>query len=97
VRFLHGLLEGIGRIEALGYRRLADLGGPMLAAVRTVGAGARNAAWTGIRSRMLGVDLSPARSEEAAVGAAMLALRAMRQTVPAGFGAQTASNGASGR
>ena len=78
VRFLHGLLEGIARIEALGYRRLADLGGPALVAVRTVGGGARNAAWTVIRRRALGVDLPSARSEEAAVGAATLALRAMR-------------------
>jgi sugar (pentulose or hexulose) kinase len=78
VRFLHGLLEGIARIEALGYRRLADLGGPALADVRTVGTGARNAAWTVIRRRALGVDLIVARSEEAAMGAAKLALKAMR-------------------
>jgi sugar (pentulose or hexulose) kinase len=78
VRFLHGLLEGIARIEALGYRRLADLGGPSLGTVRTVGAGARNAAWTAIRRRALGVELTMARSEDAAVGAATLALKAMR-------------------
>jgi sugar (pentulose or hexulose) kinase len=79
VRFLHGLLEGIARIEALGYRRLADLGGPALGTVRTVGTGARNAAWTAIRRRALGVDLAMARSEDAAVGAATLARKAMRQ------------------
>ena len=78
VRFLQGLLEGIARIEALGYRRLADLGGPPLGTVRTVGTGARNAAWTAIRRRALGVDLTAARSEEAAMGAATLALKAMR-------------------
>jgi sugar (pentulose or hexulose) kinase len=77
-RFLHGLLEGIARIEALGYRRLADLGGPALTAVRTMGTGARNAAWTGIRRRVLGVDVISARSEEAAIGAAIMALKAMR-------------------
>jgi sugar (pentulose or hexulose) kinase len=76
-RFLHGLLEGIARIEALGYRRLGDLGGPALGAVRTVGAGARNVAWAEIRRRVLGVDLVQARSEEAAVGVAGLALRAV--------------------
>jgi sugar (pentulose or hexulose) kinase len=78
VRFRRGLLEGIARIEALGYRRLADLGGPTLAAVRTVGTGARNTAWSGIRRRVLGVDLMPAKSEGAAVGVATLALKAMR-------------------
>jgi sugar (pentulose or hexulose) kinase len=78
-RFLQGLLEGIARIEALGYRRLAELGGPGLACVRTVGGGARNSVWSEIRRRMLGVELLPARSEEAAVGAAMLALGAARK------------------
>ena len=78
VRFLHGLLEGIARIEALGYRRLAELGGPALGTVRTVGTGARNAAWTAIRRRTLGVDLAVARSEDAAVGTATLARKAMR-------------------
>ncbi len=86
VRFLHGLLEGIAKIEALGYRRLADLGGPTLAAVRTVGTGAHNAAWAEIRRRVLGADLIPARSEEAAVGTAKLALKAMHSAVPAGIG-----------
>jgi len=78
VRFLHGLLEGIARIEALGYRRLADLGGPALGTVRSVGGGARNATWTAIRRRVLGVDLTRARSEEPAMGAARVALKAMR-------------------
>ncbi len=78
IRFLHGLLEGIAQIEALGYRRLADLGGPTLAKMRTVGTGARNTAWTEIRRRVLGVDLMPARSEEAALGVATLALKALR-------------------
>ena len=53
VRFLQGLLEGIARIEAQGYRRLAELGSPYLVSVRTVGGGARNEAWTSIRRRAL--------------------------------------------
>jgi sugar (pentulose or hexulose) kinase len=79
VHFLHGLLESVARIEALGYRRLAALGGAALVSVRTVGGGARNPAWTTIRRRMLGVDLLQARSEDAAVGVAMLALKALRK------------------
>lgn len=75
VRFLHGLLEGIACIEALGYRRITENGGTMPAAVLSVGGGARNATFTAIRARILGVPLRPARSEEAAVGAALLALR----------------------
>ena len=73
--FLHGLLEGIARIEALGYRRLAELGAPPLRSVRSLGSGAANATWTAIRARLLGVPMLPARSAEAAVGAALLALR----------------------
>ncbi len=73
--FLHGLLEGIGRIEALGYARLARLGAPPLRSVRSLGSGAANATWTAMRGRLLGVEMLPARSGEAAVGAALLALR----------------------
>ena len=73
--FLHGLLEGIARIEALGYRRLAELGAPPLRSVRSLGSGAANATWTAIRARLLGVPMLPALSGEAAVGAALLALR----------------------
>ena len=75
--FLHGLLEGIARIEALAYRRLAELGGPPLMQVRTVGGGARNATWTALRARVLGVAMAPPASEDAAVGTAGLALRAV--------------------
>ncbi len=73
-RFLHGLLEGIGRIEALGYRRLAELGAPTPIRLRTVGGGADNTGWTAIRARLLGVPLAPARATEAAIGTALLAL-----------------------
>ncbi len=71
--FLQGLLEGIAEIEALAYGRLRELGGPALRSVRTVGGGARNAAWTQIRARRLCVSLPPAEQEEAAYGAALLA------------------------
>nr|WP_294523029.1 FGGY-family carbohydrate kinase [uncultured Rhodopila sp.] len=77
--FLHGMLESIARIEAAGYRRLAELGAPRVRRVFTVGGGARNAAWEAIRGRVLGesmtgVELQPPRALEAAVGTAGLAL-----------------------
>ncbi|MGI4976548.1 MAG: FGGY-family carbohydrate kinase, partial [Janthinobacterium lividum] len=77
VAFLHGLLEGVARVEAQGYRRLWALGGPALRSVRSVGGGAGNAAWTAIRARVVGAAMLPARSEQAAVGVARLALRAV--------------------
>ena len=77
IEFFQGLLEGIARIEAQGYRLLAELGAPYPATVTTVGGGARNAGWSAIRQDMLGVPLRPAHSEQASYGAALLALRAM--------------------
>jgi sugar (pentulose or hexulose) kinase len=71
--FLQGLLEGIAAIEALGYRRLAELGATPLKALRTVGGGAANQAWARIRQARLGVPFLPARADEAAAGAARLA------------------------
>ena len=76
--FLQGLLEGMAAIEALGYSRLAELGAPPLASLRSVGGGAGNPAWTKIRAAALGVPFLPARSEEAAMGTAMLALQGAR-------------------
>ena len=65
------------------WRRSAIAASPSSAAralenVRTVGGGAKNAAWTAIRARMLGVPLLPAASEEAAAGTARLALQGAR-------------------
>lgn len=71
--FLKGILEGMTNIEALAYRRLAELGAAELASVRTVGGGAGNAVWRQLRERRLRVPLLPARSMEAAYGTALLA------------------------
>jgi D-ribulokinase len=76
--FLQALLEGIANIETLGYRRLAELGGPKLTSVATVGGGAANERWARIRARTLGVPLRTPDSDEAAVGIARLAQRAIR-------------------
>ena len=73
--FLQGLFEGIARIEALGYRRLAELGGPNLTGVTTVGGGAANEVWRRIRAAALGVPVIASANDEAAVGVARLALR----------------------
>jgi sugar (pentulose or hexulose) kinase len=72
-RFFQGLLEGISRIEKMGYDKLAGLGAPYPVSVRSNGGGARNDAWTRIRGEMLGVPMLPAMHSEAAYGAALLA------------------------
>jgi sugar (pentulose or hexulose) kinase len=63
----------MARIEADGYRLLADLGAPAPLSVRTVGGGASNTAWTRIRGSALRVPIIEPRHSEAAYGAALLA------------------------
>ncbi len=72
--FLHGMLEGMARIEASGYALLAGLGAPPVRRVLTSGGGAANPVWGRIRERLLGVPVSVAPQPEAAYGAARLAL-----------------------
>jgi sugar (pentulose or hexulose) kinase len=74
LRFFQGLLEGIASVEALAYQRLALLGAPALRRVISIGGGAKNAPWTEIRRRTLGVPVTTAEQTEASYGAALLAL-----------------------
>jgi len=74
--FFQGLLEGIASIEALAYRRLSELGAPALKRVISIGGGAKNAAWSEIRGRILGVPVQLAEQTEASYGTALLALHA---------------------
>ncbi len=74
-RFLQGMLEGLARIEAEGYARLAALGAPKPIRVITTGTGARNETWRRLRAHALGLDPAIAGETEAAVGAARLARR----------------------
>ena len=74
VEFLHGLLQGLARIEAAGYARLAELGAPPLRRVVTNGGGAQNTIWRTMRETLLGVPVSTAQHREAAYGSALLCL-----------------------
>ncbi|HEX5338036.1 MAG TPA: FGGY-family carbohydrate kinase [Gallionella sp.] len=71
--FLHGILQGLARIEAAGYAKLAELGAPPLRRIVTNGGGAKNPAWGCMRERLLGVPVGVAAHSEAAYGAALLA------------------------
>lgn len=73
VRFLHGLLESMARIEALGYAKLTALGGGAVHRVYTAGGGAQNMAWQALRVKALGIPLEPSLHTEAAYGTARLA------------------------
>jgi D-ribulokinase len=80
--YLKGLLQGIARVEVLGYLTLERLGAsPPLARVLSSGGGSRNDKWTLMRQRMLREGLPAARNlqveraeySEASYGAALLA------------------------
>ncbi|WP_338429487.1 FGGY-family carbohydrate kinase [Synechococcus elongatus] len=73
VQFLHGLLEGLTRVEALGYQRLKDLGATPLRRIWTAGGGAQNPVWQQLRQQMIGVPIAIAPNTEAAYGSACLA------------------------
>ena len=76
-RFFQAVLEGIGEVEALAYRRLRELGAPTLKCVRSIGGGAANLPWARIRQGLIGAPFLPTLSQEACVGAARLALGAL--------------------
>lgn len=71
--FLHGLLQGLSRIEAEGYAKLVELGATSLVSVSTSGGGSSNETWQQIRARLLGVPVTQARHTEASMGTALLA------------------------
>ena len=73
--FLHGMLDGIARIEARCYALLAELHAPPILRVLTVGGGASNSTWQAIRQRHLPVPVTAAPTSEASIGMAQLASR----------------------
>lgn len=82
VRLLQGLLEGMARIEAEGYGLLAELGAPRPTRVMTTGGGSVNRTWEAIRRRALNIPVIAADHQEAAYGAALLALEGVTRTLP---------------
>lgn len=82
--FLHGLLQGLSRIEVAGYARLAELGAPPLQRVLSSGGGAQNPVWRQLRQRLLGVPVESAAHSEAAYGSARLARDNRLFSAPAG-------------
>lgn len=79
VAFLHGLLQGIARIEALGYQRLQELGATPLTKVYTAGGGAKNQVWSQIRQNRLQTPVVSSFQTEAAYGTAILAYQGSKK------------------
>ncbi|MGA0134409.1 MAG: TIGR01459 family HAD-type hydrolase [Opitutales bacterium] len=80
--FLQGILEGLTKVEAAGYARLHELGGPRLRTVRHLGGGTRSRTWMALRARALDAPCLAALDEEAAAGTARLAWTGMGHEVP---------------
>ena len=76
--YLHGLLEGLSRIECQGWTKLTELGAPAPQRLVTLGGGARNPQWRRLRQRLIGVPIRSCDSPPAA-GVARLALSALQQ------------------
>ena len=73
VLFFQAILEGMTRIEAMGYERLQELGAPAPTEVITCGGGSVNQGWQAMRQHALGVPVSRAQHSEASFGSARLA------------------------
>ena len=73
VEFFQAMLEGMSEIERIGYSALQQLGAPCLQRVFTAGGGAKNQAWTTIRTAKLGVPVCDAKSGNASNGVARIA------------------------
>lgn len=70
--FLHGLLEGIARIEKRAYDVMAEMGSGYPKQVVTAGGGSKNDVWTSIRARVLNVPVRSVHMSEASIGVARL-------------------------
>ncbi|AAP99394.1 MULTISPECIES: FGGY-family carbohydrate kinase [Prochlorococcus] len=77
--YLQALLEGLSRIEAMGWQKLANLEfRDPPEKIITIGGGARNPQWRRIRERIIGIPIKTC-SRTPAEGVALLALKAMRR------------------
>lgn len=76
--FLHGILDGIARIEARCYQALEEAGAGRPRRIHTAGGGAASEVFTAIRARRLGMMPLPAQHAEAAAGVALAPLHWQR-------------------
>ena len=70
--FLHGLLEGMAKIEKKSYEAIHQLGGSFPDHIITVGGGSKNLVWEKIRMRIIKTKISSGKNVEAAVGTAKI-------------------------
>ena len=73
--FLHGLFEGLAKIELKGWEKLKDLTGSFPKKIITIGGGAKNPQWKSIRKRILKIPIENS-NKTTSFGSALIALNA---------------------
>ena len=73
--FLHGLLEGLSKIELKGWLKLKSLSGYFPRKIITIGGGSKNPQWKSIREKTLNIPVVSC-NKSTAFGSALIALQA---------------------
>ena len=73
--FLHGLLEGLARIELKGWCKLKNLSGYFPKKIITIGGGSKNPQWKSIREKTLKIPIINS-NKSTSFGSALIALQA---------------------
>ncbi len=73
--FLHGLLEGLAKIELKGWQKLKNLSGYFPKKIITIGGGSNNPQWKSIREKTLKLPIINS-NKTTSFGSALIALRA---------------------
>ena len=71
--FLHGLFEGLARIELKGWQKLKNLSGYFPKRIITIGGGSKNPQWKSIREKTLKVPIINS-NKSTSFGSALIAL-----------------------
>ena len=72
--FLHGMLEGLARIEAQGWQKLIKLGAPKPKKIITLGGGSNNPQWNIMREKQIKIPIHFS-NQPPAYGAAIIAMK----------------------
>ncbi len=75
--FLQGLLEGLAKIEAQGWKKLIELGVQPPKQIISIGSGAQNPQWRRIREKELGIPIQTCK-RSTAEGIAQLAMVSLK-------------------
>ena len=73
--FLHGLFEGLARIELKGWEKLYELTGSLPKRIVTTGGGSKNPQWRAIRERIINIPIISCK-KTTSFGTALLAINA---------------------